>query len=118
MPILSQLYSLAGDFAGRPQIVETGQATDDNGAMNELARYETGRLEIVPLPRSAGLVAKSLDGQKLLTQTIETNMFGRFRNCLQLGKTQIAQLAPRQPVGPHSGRKIVTFQRVWVSLED
>lgn len=118
MAILSQLYQLAGDLAGRPQIVETGLITDDDQTLREIRWFETGRVEVVALPRTSGLVAKALDGRHLLTTTIDTETFGRFINCLQLGKTQLTQFAPRQPIGTHVGRKILSYSRVWVSMED
>lgn len=118
MPILTQIYSQAGSVLGRPQIAESGVATDDAATMNDLDYYETGRVELVPLPRTQGLVAKALDGQIIRTTLIRTDLFGNFRNCMQLGRTAISRLAPRQPIGPHQGRQIVNYQRVWVSLED
>jgi len=41
---------------------------------------------------------------------------GARANCLQLGKTEFAQLAPEQPVGPEAGKKILSYRRVWIQL--
>lgn len=116
MPIVSVTYTKAGTFLGMPLIVEQGIATNDESTLRLITRHETGRVEFVPLPRTTGLSAKALDGQTISTTDLQTELFGLFRNCIQLGKSQIVRLAPRQPIGPHVGKEIVSYQRQWVQL--
>lgn len=114
MAIIFQQYEKAGTMGGMPVIRETGLATHDTA----LTTYETGRVEIIPLPRAAGLVAKALDGATLTTFTITGDaVVGTLQNLLQVGKTVVRLAFPEQPFGTYSGKSIVAFERSWVQLE-
>ena len=118
MAILFSNYERQGTYMGMPVLVESGLATDDQSTTDELLRYECGRVEFSPIPRARGLIAKALDGQPVVRNTINTERFGRFANCVQMGPTQIGIFAPEQPIGPQAGRQINAFRRVWVQLVD
>ena len=118
MSILASRYRLAGTQMGMPLIEEAGECTDASSTISTLRTYETGRVLLEPLPRAAGLVAKPLDGATLPTlRSVGDGQIGGARaNCLQLGKTEFAQLAPEQPVGPEAGKKILSYRRIWIQL--
>jgi hypothetical protein len=101
-------------------IEESGECTGDSTTTNGLKTYETGRVKFEPVPRLAGLTAKALDEAALPTlQTVGDAQCGGSRgNCLQVGKTEFAQIAPEQPFGLHSGQKILAYRRMWVQLSE
>jgi hypothetical protein len=118
MTILAQRYRLAGTQLGRRVIEEAGECTDLGTTITTLRSYETGRVQLEALPRAAGLVAKPLDGSTLpaLQSVGDAQIGGALSNCLQLGRTEFAQLAPEQPVGTYAGRRILAFRRLWIQM--
>lgn len=114
MAIIIQTYEKAGTMAGMPVIRETGLCEEST----DLTTYETGRVEISPLPRAVGLVAKALDGQTITLATITADMVvGTLANLLQLGLTQIRRAFPEQPFGTYNGKEIMAYERTFVQLE-
>jgi hypothetical protein len=117
MSVLATRFRIGGTNNGMPVILEEGECTGDSTTTNGLKTYETGRVEILPLPRAAGLVAKGLDAALPTLQTVGDAQCGGARaNCLQIGKTEFSQIAPEQPFGLHSGEKILAYRRVWQQL--
>jgi hypothetical protein len=112
MSLISTFYRLEGTLYGMPLIEERGFCTSDEDSLSD---YESGRVELIPLPRAAGIIAKSLDGSALTTKTIEP-VFGRYENCLQIGKTKYSDFAPTQTFGEYEGLRILSYQRTWVQL--
>jgi len=111
-------FAKAGTFMGMPRIVETGLCEDDSTSRNALDDYETGRVQIEPLPRTAGLTVKALDGQTITLKSFTSeDTIGSVANCLQLGKTEYYEFAPSQPFGSYSGSRILRWRRVWVQME-
>ena len=100
---------------GMPVLIETGLASADS--LTTLQSKENGRLELVTLPRTVGLVAKSLDGVAVQTPETLTTPFGTFGHCIQLGKTQLEQFAPAQPFGTYATQTIHRYTRQWVQLD-
>ena len=117
MPIRTRVYEKGAQLHGMTTILESGICTDDQGTRNEVSYFETGRVELQPIPRTAGLVAKALDGQTIRTTVLDTD-YGRLRNMMQMGSTRLRVAAPRQPVGLDVGRQYLAFQRVWVQLAE
>lgn len=118
MPIITTEYARAGELYGMPRIVETGLCTDEASSRALLTQHENGRVQLEPLPRRRGIVAKGLEGQRLDTETLSGEVIGSVTNCLQLGPTQFDRYAPVQPVGTYAGLGILRYSRMWVQLED
>lgn len=114
--IITQFYSLAGTQGGMPILQEEGLCSDDQATLGLLRQKECGRIELIPLPRTKGLIAKSLDGQTIPENTL-TTPFHTFPNCIQLGKTQFSDFAPTQPIGEFRNRRILRYRRTWIQLE-
>jgi hypothetical protein len=100
-----------------PRIVETGLCTDEASSRSLLRLRESGRVQLEPLPRRRGIVAKGLEGQRLDPETLSGEVIGTMRNCLQLGTTEFSRYAPVQPIGPYAGKGILAYRRLWVQLE-
>lgn len=115
--IITTFYEQGGTMHGMPVIHESGLCTDAAMTTNKLKEYEPGRLELVPIPRLTGIVAKSLDGWTIKTDTLDTP-FGKFRNCLQLEKTLFRDFAPEQPFGQFKNKRILAYRRSWVQLTE
>jgi hypothetical protein len=115
MGVINTFWAKGGEMQGMPLIIETGLASADSLAT--LQGQENGRIELLALPRTVGLVAKSLDGVAVQTPTTLTTPFGSFTHCIQLGKTQIEYFAPSQPIGDFSGQTIHKYTRQWVQLD-
>ena len=112
--LISQKFSRVGEMLGAPLIREMGVCTNDGSAIRDIKEYETGRVEIVAVPRLTGLIVKPLDGQTIRTKNIDDPTIGQFSDCVQVGRTQYQQLAPKQPIGPQRGKEILQYERVWV----
>ena len=114
MAIINTFWAKAGEMQGMPLLSETGLAS--SGSLADLQAKENGRLELLALPRTVGLVAKALDGQTVhAPETLETP-FGSFANCIQLGKTHLDYFAPAQPIGDFATQTIHKYARQWVQL--
>jgi len=128
MGILTTQVERTGDMQGQPTYREYGTASFDAAARAEFVKYEHGRTVIRPLPRTIGLTAKAIDGRALPLRTLigcgalagpNTGGAGTVANCLQLGKTVVRPLAPRQPAGcAEAGKCIVSWERNFVQLVD
>ncbi len=117
MSILSIQFSIGGTSAGQRTIIESGFCTDEGPTRAKLQSFETGRVEIVTLPRRVGVVAKSLEGHNLSTRTIADPVTGVLTTCLQLGRTAFDRFAPVQPIGPFKGKNILAYRRTWLQLD-
>ena len=115
MAIINTFYSKGGEMQGMPIIVETGLASSDS--LSDIQAKENGRIELLALPRTVGLLAKALDGQTVNTPETITTPIGSFESCIQLGKTQIEHFAPAQPIGTYAGQTIHKYTRQWVQLD-
>lgn len=120
MPIITQLFQLGGEVLGQPLIEEVGIATDENDSRNQFARYEVGRVQLEPVPRARGLIAKDRDGVDLTSKVVSLSgdgLAGSYAVCLQVGPTAYQQLAPVQPFGDYKGYRLLTYSRSWVVLQ-
>ena len=116
MAIITQEFAKVGQMHGMPVIREAGLATDDT----DLTTYETGRVELVPVPRAAGIVVKVLDGRTdpTLFSIASDPIVGTVGNLLQLGNTMVQRAFPKQPFGTYTGKEITAYQRTWVQIEE
>lgn len=115
--IISKFYSVAGQLMGMPTIQESGYATSDDSTLNDLRKFENEDLQIVRVRRRRGLVAKSMTGAEIKTDTLSDEMLGRFENVIQLGRTQTVFAAPKQPFGPLNGKEVIQYKRLWLQLQ-
>jgi len=115
---ITHTYTVAGEYRGMRLIIEHGLCTDKGSTINELRKYETGRLLLVGVPRRKGLIAKVLDGRSVRTYSISDPAVGDIPHCVQVGRTEFRQVAPRQPVGPLRNHRILAYTRRWVQLEE
>jgi hypothetical protein len=116
--VISTFYSKQGQLLGMPIIVESGLCSDDDSTRNTLTRYETQRVQLVSVRRRTGIIAKSLDGQTIRTTTVRDSQVGTFSNCMQIGRTRFSFVAPKQLFSPFQGRKILSYERTWLQLEE
>ena len=116
--IINTFYSVDGEVMGMPVIRERGLCTNEDSTLNALRRYENEEIQLSRVRRRSGLIVKSLTGDAVETQTVADEQIGRFPNCIQLGKTRTAFAFPKQPsgFGPHAGKMILQYERVWVQI--
>jgi|GEM_PF-2999812 len=144
MGILTRQACRTGELMGMPTFREFGTATWDLTTRTELCRYEHGRTVVRPMPRSRGLVAKSIDGRPLCLATLDgcaimgapdatttddnttppgvpgandcASCGGTACNLLQQGKTTIKQIGGVGSSCKHPGLCIVSWERNFVQL--
>jgi hypothetical protein len=115
MSIIVQEFERAGTMHGMQVIRESGLIPDDE----VMDTYETGRVELIALPRTAGIVVKVLDGgdEPVLFTISNDAVVGTVGNLLQLGRTTKRRAFPEQPFGTYSNKEILSYDRLWVQLE-
>jgi hypothetical protein len=116
--IITTFYSVAGTYMGMPMILETGLCTNDQSTVDKLREKENEDVRLYRVRRRTGLVAKSLTGDSVKTATVADEQIGRFSNCVQMGRTETNFFAPKQTMGPFSGKGILSYRRMWVPLDN
>lgn len=114
--ILSTLYSIGQDVLGMPTIVETGYCTNEESQLKALREYENEQVSLERVSRRSGIIAKSLTADAIKTKDVRDEQVGSFANCMQMGRTQFALVAPKQPLGKTSGKMILRYSRTWLLL--